>query len=409
MIIHSKYTNWLAPSILIAGIILASCSGNTNEQTETAVQATEAGTVEVSEVQYNTTGIVLGSIQERQLTGLLKVNGQLDVPPQNQVSISVPYGGILKDTDLLQGMWIKKGQVLGRMEHPDYIDMQQAYLNAIAQLEFMEKEYKRQQELNRESVSAGKTFEKTTAEYKALITTVEGLKQKLSLLNIQADKLVASGIMRSIPLISPISGYVTQVNANIGKFVQSNEVIFEIVDTHHLHAELMVFEKDVPKLKEDQKVKFVLANENKEREAEVHLIGREISSERTVRVHCHLLNEDRELLPGMFLKATIETSGNQTTTLPSEAIVSNNGKNYFFVRVDAESNRQPSEEKENTQAQPTSFTFKAIEVNTGVSDNGFTEIFIPEGFDKNSKNIVLKGAYDLLSKMINTEEGEHDH
>jgi cobalt-zinc-cadmium efflux system membrane fusion protein len=368
------------------------------------------GTVELSTLQYKSVGVVLGGIESRQLSGQLHVNGVLDVPPQNQVSISIPYGGILKYTDLLQGMWVNKGQVIARMEHPDYIQMQQEYLDAASQLSYLEKEYKRQEELSRENVSAAKTFEKTTADYHSLRVRVEALRQKLTLLNIRAANLTTETLQSSIPVISPISGYVTEVNANIGKFVQPNEVIFEIVDTRHLHVELMVFEKDVPKLRENQKVRFILANESTSREAEVHLIGREISAERTVRVHCHLLKEDKDLLPGMYVKATIETTGGQTDALPAEAVVSAAGKHYIFLQTVEEegASTNPAEEHADKEEHE-QIHFLAVEVGTGVSDDGFTEILLPEDFDRNTRNIVLKGAYDLLSKMNNSEEEGHHH
>lgn len=399
-------------------LFITSCSGSKEDKSESAQEEhhdDEEGVVELSEIQYKSVGVELGSIQKRQLTGLLKVNGLMDVPPQNQVSISVPFGGTLKDTDLLQGMWVKKGAVLAQMEHPDYIQMQQDYVEARTQLDYLESEYKRQEELSKENVSAAKTFQKATADYQSTKSKVEALKQKLALLNINAESIAKNGIRRSIPVISPISGYVTEVNANIGKFVQANEVIFEIVDTRHLHVELMVFEKDVPKLKEDQIVRFTLANESKERLAEVHLIGREISPERTVRVHCHLLQEDENLLPGMYLKATIETGAAETDALPSQAVVNSGGKNYIFVREEGkEEHREEKHEaghKEGDKEADTGhgYTFKAIEVVAGVTDNGFTEVTPPEGFDRATKNIVLSGAYDILSKMNNGEEAGHAH
>lgn len=415
-------------SILSVVFFLAACSASSDKEAneesgEEAHHEEEEGTVEFTEVQYKATGIELGGIEKRQLSGTLKVNGLLDVPPQNQVSISIPFGGILKSTELLQGTWVNKGQVIARMEHPDYIQMQQEYLEAASQLSFMEKEYKRQEELSKQNVSAAKTFERTTSEYNSLKSRVEALKQKLSMLNINADNLSTSSITRSIPVISPINGYVTKVNANIGKFVQANEVIFEIVDTRHLHVELMVFEKDLPKLKVGQKVSYTLADENKEREAVVHLVGREISSERTVRVHCHMVKEDKDLLPGTFLKATLHTGASEVNALPSEAIVNAAGKNYIFIQIPAEEEHHEEKHEEGHEEtdkekeadaehgeETHGFKFKVIEITTGVSDNGFTEVAVPDGFDINAKTIVLKGAYDLLSKMNNSEEeGGHGH
>lgn len=412
--------------VIFMAIAFAACSSKSESETaeggEEEHHEEEEGTVEFTEVQYKATGLTLGGIEKRQLSGTLKVNGLLDVPPQNQVSISVPYGGILKNTELLQGMWVKKGQVIARMEHPDYIQMQQDYLEAASELVFMEKEYKRQEELNKENVSAAKTFEKVTSEYNSLKSRVEALKQKLSLLNINAANLSTGEIYNSIPLVSPIDGYVTEVNANIGKFVSANEVIFEIVDTRHLHVELMVFEKDVPKLKEGQNVRYTLANEAKERHAEVHLIGREISPERTVRVHCHLKNEDKDLLPGMYLRASIETGAAETNALPSEAIVNSEGKDFIFIQVPAEEEHHEEKHEEGHKEtdkeeeadgehgeEEHGFKFKAVEVTIGASDGGYTEVTLPEGFDIKAKNIVVKGAYDLLSKMNNSEEEGEGH
>jgi cobalt-zinc-cadmium efflux system membrane fusion protein len=393
-----SFTQFL-PFLFFALAVLVSCTGpSSKEEPAEPEHHEEEGTVEFTAAQFKTTGIVLSGIEQKQLRGVLKVNGLLDVPPQNLVSISVPYGGILKSTDLLQGMWVNKGQVLARMEHPDYIQLQQDYLEAASQLTYMQKEYERQEALSKENVSAAKTLEKATAEYRGLQSRVEGLRQKLALLNIDAGSLSTSTILSSIRVIAPISGYITEVNANIGKFVQANDVIFEIVDTRHLHAELMVFEKDIPKLKEGQTVRYLLANETKEREAEVHLIGREISAERTIRVHCHLKEEDKNLLPGMYLKAVIETGAAETSALPDEAIVTSGGKKYIFIQTEDET------KPDTTHA----YHFKIVEVQTGISENEYTEVTFPEDFNRNTKNIVVKGAYDLLSKMNNSEE-EHAH
>lgn len=378
-----------------------------NDAEETEIHEEEEGVVALTEVQYNAAGIKLGSIEQRQLSGTLKVNGLLDVPPQNQVSISVPLGGMLKSTDLLQGMWVKQGNVIARMQHPDYIEIQQNYLEAVNQLSFMEKEYKRQEELNEENVSADKVFQRTVAEYNSIKSKVDALSKKLALLNINASKLPQTGILQSIPLITPIDGYVTEVNANIGKYVAANEVIFEIVDTRHLHVELMVFEKDITKLKIGQKVRFTLANETDEKEAEIYLIGREISPERTVRVHAHLLNEDANLLPNMYLKAIIETGVLPKKALPNEAIVSFNGRDYLFVQIADEGKHDHDPESEATEEHE--YKFQMLEIITGVSDEGYTEVTLPEGFNETSDSIVVKGAYDLLSKMNNSEEEGHGH
>src|SRR5690606_16990108 len=132
--------------------------------------------------------------------------------------------------------------------------------------------------------------------YESLRARVEGLKARLAIINIEPEKLTDGNIRKTIHLYSPIAGYVTDVNVNLGQFVNATDELFKIVDTGHLHAELYVFEQDIPHLKVNQRVAFTLINENKTRMAHVYLIGREINAERTIRVHCHLDEEDKNLL-----------------------------------------------------------------------------------------------------------------
>jgi cobalt-zinc-cadmium efflux system membrane fusion protein len=227
------------------------------------------------------------------------------------------------------------------------------------------------------------------------------------MININLASLEAGNITSTGSVYSPISGYVTEVNVNIGKFVNPSDVLFEIVDTEHLHAELTVFEKDIPKIKIGQKVRFTLANETKERTAKVYLIGREIGTDRTIRIHCHIDKEDKELMPGMYLKGIVEAGGVLVTALPEEAIVDYQGKKYIFIPTVEEAHGD--EKSEGAEGHVEGKPFKMVEVQTGNAENGYTEIFLPEGVNENTE-VVVKGTYAILSKIKNSEEeGGHAH
>lgn len=395
-----KYINiYTAIVILFFAITITSCGSKTEEVKQDehleGEHHEDENTVELTDEQAKTVNITLGKIELKSLSGAIKVNGMLDVPPQNLVSISVPMGGFLKSTELLQGMKVSKGQVIAVLQNADYIQLQQDYVDNKSQLEFLEAEYKRQQELAKENVNSQKTLLLSKTQYQSMLAKVSGLKSKLSLLGINSAQIESGNFQSTITLTAPISGYVTQVNVNIGMFVNPSDVMFKIVDTEHLHAELTVFEKDVPKLKIGQKVRFTLANESVERVATVYLIGREIGEDRTVRIHCHLDKEDEELLPGMYLKAYVEAGTQNLTALPNDAIVTFEGNNYIFISV-------PSDEK-GTQH------FKMVQVIKGVSELGYTEIQLPKDINTES-SIVINGAFDILAKLKNSEEeGGHAH
>ncbi|MBK8368477.1 MAG: efflux RND transporter periplasmic adaptor subunit [Bacteroidetes bacterium] len=395
-----KYINiCTAIAILFSTLSITSCGSKTEEVKQDEHQEGEhhedESTVELTDEQAKTVGITLGKIEMKSLSGAIKVNGMLDVPPQNLVSVSAPMGGFLKSTELLQGMKVTKGQVIAVLQNADYIQLQQDYVDNKSQLEFLEAEYKRQQELAKENVNSQKILLQSKTQYQSMLAKVSGLKSKLSLLGINTTQIESGNFQSTISLTAPISGYVTQVNVNIGMFVNPTDVMFKIVDTEHLHAELTVFEKDVPKLKIGQKVRFTLANETVERIATVYLIGREIGEDRTVRIHCHLDKEDGELLPGMYLKAYVEAGTQSLTAIPNDAIVVFEGANYVFVTI-------PSDEK-GTQH------FKMIQITKGVSELGYTEIQLPKDINTES-SIVINGAFDILAKMKNSEEeGGHSH
>ena len=203
-------------------------------------------------------------------------------------------------------------------------------------------------------------------------------------------------ISRTVTVHSPIDGYVSKVNVNIGKYVNPADVMFEIVNTEHLHVELKVFEKDISKIKEGQQIRFMLPNEdNRERLATVYLVGRSIGGNRTVKVHGHLDKEDEQFLPGMFVKAFIEIADNTVNALPEQAIVRSEGKHYIYILKE--------KRMENNQEMT---DFEMIEVQKGVAEGPYTEVILPDTFDINTNQIVMKGAYSLISKMkLSGEEG----
>lgn len=372
--------------ILALVIGLSGCKKQT-EETEPANHEEEESVVELSKEQIETAGIKFGSVEEKQISGTIKVNGVLDVPPQQLVSISAPLGGFLKNTELLQGSKVKKGQVVATIENIDFIQMQQDYLEAKGNFDLAKSDYQRQQELSKENVNSQKTLQQANTNFITAQARYVGLQEKLRLLNIDPSNVENGKVTSTINLYSPINGYVTEISVNIGKFVNPSDVILEIVDTEHLHAELIVFEKDVPKLKIGQKVRFTLANETSERMATVYLIGREISTNRTIQIHCHIDKEDSNLLPGMYLNAIVETGGAKVAALPDAAVIDFQGKKNLFVATSGDSTAH----------------FEMVPIEIGNSELGYTEVLLPDSFDKNSK-VVVAGGYALLSKLKNSEE-----
>lgn len=370
-----------------------------NEHGHNEEEHDEENIAEITPAQFKAAGIQLGKVEMRSLSSTLRVNGLIDAPPQNLINISAPMGGFVRKTDLLQGMYIKKGQLLATLEHPDYVSLQQEYVQSKNQLAYMAQEYQRQEELSRENVSALKIYQQTQAEYKNLQAQVKGLEEKLAILGINTKDLSEDKISRYIHLYSPVSGYVSEVNVNIGKYVNPTDMMFELIDAKHLHAELTVYEKDLPKIAIGQKVRFTIPNDpSKDYRAEIYLIGKKILTDRSVRVHAHLEHENASLVPGMYIQAVVEADSKQVPSVPDEALVQFEG-DYFIYQNEGKKTENGQE----------LYAFEMRQVEIGVSENGFTEIALPVGLDISTNSIVTKGAFSLLGKMKNSEEEGHAH
>ena len=309
----------------------------------------------------------------------------MDVPPQNIVSVSFPLGGYLKNTTLLPGMHVNRGQVIGIIEDQGLVQLQQDYLMAQARLRFLQQEYERQKELSEEQVSAAKTFQQVQADHAAQKVLVKGLAEKLRLIHVNPASLSENNISRSVPIYSPINGFVSKVNVNIGKFVNATDVLFELINPDDIHAALTVFEKDMAKIQVDQLVKVSFVDEpDKEYDCEVILVTRNVDANRSGIIHCHFKTRPKNLLPGMFLNASIHLGNVPSQTVPEEAVV-RYGNQQYIVQATGKN------------------AFQLVSVETGIRENDRVAVSATNS-ELKGMQVVTKNAYAVLGKMKNTEE-----
>jgi len=374
-------------------VALASCSNGKKPVEIKEAEVLPDDIVEMREDQVKLAKIETGTIELRSLSGTLKVNGLVTVAPQNLATVCMPLGGFIKSISLMPGNAVSKGQTLAILENQEFVDIQQNYLEAKNKLAFAEAEYKRHSELYKEDVYSQQNLQQVTADYKNLKAQVKGLEQKLALIGLNPAGLNEDNITRSVAVVSPIDGYVKTVNINIGKFVSSSDILFEIENSDKLFLELTLFEKDADKVSNGQKIRFFINNETEQHEAVIYQTGKSINADKTYKVYASVPGKCKNIIPGMYVNAIIEASSNQVTTLPSEAIVSFDDKDYIFLF----DNNKIEGGKPFTE-------YRMIQVKKGVTDAGYTEITLPEGIDVKVVKAVIKGAYNLLSAKKNAGE-----
>lgn len=349
---------------------------------ENKAEQTSDSTITLTDEQYKNAGIEVGNPGLHAMHTTLRVNGMVDVPPENVISISFPMGGYVKSARLIPGMQLRKGELMAVMEDQAFIQLQQDYLVAKAKLDFDKADYERQTTLSQSQSNSQRVYQQAVAEYESQKVLVKALAEKLLLIGIQPAKLTEGNLSRTVNIYAPITGYVSKVNVNQGKYISPTDVLFELIDPSELHADLLVFENDARGLQQGQVVTCTPANNTSQKiETHIEYITHNIDENRAVEVHCHLENPPKGLLPGNYISGEIQLNSQSANAVPDDGIVKWQGKNYVFVTAGNK-------------------VFSMRPVTAGVSADGFTEIKtqLPQ------TGVVVKNAYALLTMLKNKAE-----
>lgn len=338
--------------------------------------------IHVTQAQFEQSKMTIGSLEEKLFPIVVSANGMIDVPPENRAVVNATMGGYIKTTPLLIGHKVSKGQVLVTIENPEFVSLQQQYMEVNEQLTYLKAEYNRQITLKAENITSQKKFLKAESDYKTAVARNAGLDRQLRMLNISPSNVRAETIRSVVSIYAPISGSITKVNVTKGSYVSPANAILEIIDNDHIHLELSIFEKDIMKIKKGQKIDFKIPEASiKSYKAKVHLVGTSIDNNRTVKVHGHLENEsDNNFLPGMFVEASITTNSTLAMALPESAVVTSDNKKYVIIL---------------DQTNEDNYVFKKVEVNIGSTYEGYTVIKDVELF-KPREQFLTKGGFELI-------------
>jgi cobalt-zinc-cadmium efflux system membrane fusion protein len=357
--------------------------------------------VHLNEAQYKTTGLVLGGFEKKNLSEVINANGYTKLPPQNQAQVSVQLPGTIKTIKVMEGQPVTAGQVLATMQSMAFNNLRldrekitQELTASQINLEYLKLEFARQKDLAEENVNARKVFQKISSDLQMEEAKIKTLQNQINILS----QNIAIGGNASSPIINitaPISGNISDVNVTIGAAAEVGKPIFSIVDNSKMHVDLLVYEKDLFKVKPGQPVRFILTNQgNQEIKGRIFSVGKSFENEtKSVAVHADILNEKQMLIPGMYVNALIDVGSNTVDVLPLDAIIRAEGREFIFVL----------EEVKKTTAD-TEYHFQRIEVKTGTSQLGYVQVTPLQPLEAR-QNIVVQGAYYLQAHLTKSEGG----
>jgi cobalt-zinc-cadmium efflux system membrane fusion protein len=377
---------------------MVSCGQSSKTQNDEEAYEEHGEEIVLTETQMKAVDIRLGKIEMRDLNSVIRVNGQLALDPQKRAEVTSLTSGIVKQVLVTEGKFVSAGQTVAYLENTEIVELQKNYLVLKKEMLIAEQEYNRQKELSIQGAGIQKSLQQATANYEITKAQLAGLEKQLLQLSINPEQVSTGNMVTQIPLRSPIIGYVNKINVSTGSFVDAQTSLMGITDNSGIHCDVKIFEKDINLVKIGQEVDIVLTNQpSKMLKGEIYEINKSFEDDtKAILVHVSLKTKtDTKLLPGMYVTGLINTGRQRTAAVPSDAIVSKDGKKYFFVLED-------EEEYEHGR----SFHFSAIEVVAGVSELGYTQI-TPVGELKEDAVIVKSNAFYVGS--MSSDHGEHGH
>jgi len=248
--------------------------------------------------------------------------------------------------------------------------------------------------LNAGNAGALKNLQSAESNLNALRTSKSSLQQQIQLMGINPASLSNGKLVSVLSVRSPISGVVSNVMVKMGSYVDVTTVVAEVVDNSRLHLDLFVYEKDLPKLKNNQTIHFTVTNNpGKEYDAQIFSLGSSFENEsKAISVHAMVKGDKTDLIDGMSITANISLEKATLPAIPTGAIVSHQGQDYIFI-VDSVDTKNGTT------------LFKRVPVVKGTSDVGYSEITLLKEVPDTAK-VVVKGAFFLLAKQTNIGEEE---
>lgn len=367
----------LLGSVLIL-IVLSACNKGSKQSSE---ESTDESLVEITAEQFNRANMLLGGITKETFRDEVVAKGILQAPSDATAKVSAPVSGTVKSIRLKIGDYVKRGQIICTVGGNDFMSLQQAFAESAAAFQKAKADYERMQLLRAENIGAKKDYVSAESLFKSAQASYNALKARVQSLNVNTSQIENGQMYSSFPVVSPIEGYVTNTGVVVGQYVDMTNEIAEVVNTNKLQLKLSIFEIDIPKIKEGQRVRFnISGHPDQELQGTIITVGKGINPD-TKSIDC-IAQIDEEsksrLVSQSYVEAKVEVDSNEAMALPTTA-VQKVGEEYIVFVVES------SDEQ--------SYKLRKTPVKVGKSNNDYFEII--SGVDFDSNNIVLKGVDTL--------------
>ncbi len=430
--------------VVIFGILLSGCGEKdkaTDEHSENHSDGNKhedehGGEVSLTEDQIKLMGIELAKFEKQNISGYIKVNGEIMMNQDNESKVGSIIPGRVHKIYVKEGSYVRAGQTLAIVENPDLINVQVEYINAKNEYQLAKQEYERQLKLSGDNIGSKKNLAEVESNYKRALANYKTLEEKLSSYKISKNRFTdfytdtLANLQKFYSVTAPISGNVVSRMVTVGQYVEPSADLFHIVNTSTVYVDLKIFEKDLQHVSVGQRVELETGtNAGKNYSGKISFINKIFDDkDRTIKVRVSINNSAGELYPFMFVTAKIFVEEGSVMSVPLTSVESEGESKFVFVKtnetkeIESHENHQEEDEHkdhdhgnekdqadtEHKHEHESGIVFKKIQIATGISDGQYIEVFPIGGLEENDE-VVSKGTFYLKSEMKKEELGGHEH
>jgi cobalt-zinc-cadmium efflux system membrane fusion protein len=362
---------------LVAVFVLGACSATPEavpegEGTEESTDVIFLDTIARRAAELELTAVESLYVTELLATGIIGFD-------QNAVSRIGPRteGRVVRvPSDL--GAHVYPGDTLVVLESPDLGEAQGAYDRARVETDLTKENYDREQNLFREQITSRKEFLEARAAFESASAELRVTERRLRTLG--ATPGVGGAYFTAA---SPIEGEVVYRDVVPGQIAGPDDHLFTVADLDRLWLIVDVYEKDLGRLQEGQRVELgTPAFPDTTFSGRVAHVGQIVeSSTHTLKVRVIIQNPDHKLRPGMFARAAIQVKEPVgLPVVPERAVQDVEGKRVVFI-PEGDGDR-----------------FRMVEVKVGPTVQGDL-LALLAGVDT-GQIIVGRGAFYLKSQLL---------
>ncbi len=277
------------------------------------------GAISLSADQLRTFGVTFGAVEMRSLSQAVRAAGRVVADEARIEQVAARVSGFVETLHVnVTGQPVRRGQAMLELYAPELLAAQQELLLA--------------DELQR---TLGNSVVPGVPASNADL--VAAARRRLTLWNISAaqidEVLRTREIRRTLTVIAPASGVITERNVTQGQAVSAGQTLFTITDLSRVWVEVDLRGADASAVRVGTLAEVTIAGANDAaRTGRVEYVYPTVDAEsRTTRARIALTNSDGVLRPGMYATVRLATPVPSVLTVPSAAVVQTGTRALVFV------------------------------------------------------------------------------